>query len=1677
MNRPFLKIFLFSFCFSLAQTVFSQSFGNDWINFNQTYFKISVGKTGFYKLNYDDLQSAGFPVETVDPRKIQLIFRGKEMAIEVAGQLDARFDPADHIIFFGMRNDGLPDAPLYVEPAAQPHPYYNLFSDSTAYFLTWRLDNQNGRRVQNFFENNVENLPSEPFYNQETLLLQTSNYSAGRTYPEGSDGFTQLASFDYGEGWTGERIRNGQSADFTIAGLSGLYKDGGKPVIEVFLAGRNNRRHKVELQAGSSPTTLRSLGEVEFNYYNIHKFVTTLEWTDISGAGDMVVRVRVKGFDDGVPDYASLSCIRVKVPRQWEIMKDTLHLLELNANPLNKSFLRINNELSTFSIYDVTDPYSVIRIGYNHSGGITTAIVDKTSTARQVAITGSLFLSAILKPVSFKQIEPVNYNYLIISHQDLMKPSPSFDDPVQAYADYRASSAGGSLKPLVMEMDQVYDQFGYGEKTPLAIRNLCAFMLTGNRQYLFLIGKGLDIAYNYYRQDPTTYAYKNFVPAAGFPASDILFSAGLNGSGYAPAIPTGRITAQSPADVETYLNKIVEMEGKPYDALWRKEFIHLSGGYSLSELTLFRQYAEEFGEIAEGDFLGGKADIISKTSNNSTELINISGEVNNGKAMITFFGHSGGILTDLDIGFVSDDGYGYLNRGKYPVFLINGCNAGQIFATSKTLGDDWILTPGKGAIAFIASPTLGYAGYLKRYTDIFYTVAFADSAFIGKPLGVVHQETSRRFVADVPENQFYISQAQEMLLQGDPYYRMFGVDLPDYAIGDTDMMIRGFNGEKISALADSFQIGAVIRNFGRTTRKPLYMAVERESDQGGSILYDPQVFEPVKYLDTLWLTVRNAGYEGSGKNNFRIYVDIADSVAEINENNNIASFNYFIPSHTVRNVAPADYAVVNKTLVELIAQSTNLLDEPRDYLVELDTSAYFNSAFKQQWTINAKVLVRQQVELLDMDSLAYFWRIRFIQPSANEDDGWAVSSFTYIKDGPEGWAQTRYSQIVKNAIDGLVPEDDSRELVLQESETAISLKTFGANHTGYDYDDVELFINGLSYIFSTRFCTDNSMNAIAFDKSSTIPYLGLNFGGWDILDRRSCGRRPQVVNNFLNQEIENSSYFYLNKFIDSIPEGDYVLLFSIGSVTYENWPLEVKTKVNELGISSDLFTKLKAGDPVIILGKKGGAAGSAIEIIADPASGIPADQQELTLNYSLTGKRSKGFVQTNPIGPATAWYTLFSNMTWSENPADDFYSFEVTGISRDRTETVIFQGIQDREFDLGGINPVEYPYIRLKYHTQDEMDFTPPQLRNWVVSYEPVAEGILLPAEGESQFPGLRQEGEQHPLAFTFENLSFKDFPDSIPVTVSNYNPSRRISEEFTLKIPAVKARTKAPVNLSIPTVGKSGKNDLRIEANPGYSPEQHYFNNLVAVEDYLEVKKDQTNPALELLVDGRHIMDGDIVSPSPLIVARLKDENRYLWKQDTSGVSIMIKKDCEGCPFKRIDFSNPNVKWTPASASRDFQVEYQSEPLEDGVYILQVQAADASGNNSGANPFRVRFEVANESAITHFYPYPNPFSSKVRFVFTLTGSEIPEKIKIRIMTISGRIVREIDQDELGPIHIGHNITEYAWDGRDEYGDQLANGVYLYKVMIYKDGKTLEHRETSADKAFRNGFGKMYLLR
>jgi hypothetical protein len=280
------------------------------------------------------------------------------------------------------------------------------------------------------------------------------------------------------------------------------------------------------------------------------------------------------------------------------------------------------------------------------------------------------------------------------------------------------------------------------------------------------------------------------------------------------------------------------------------------------------------------------------------------------------------------------------------------------------------------------------------------------------------------------------------------------------------------------------------------------------------------------------------------------------------------------------------------------------------------------------------------------------------------------------------------------------------------------------------------------------------------------------------------------------------------------------------------------------------------------------------------------------------------------------------------------------------------------------------------------------------------------------------------------------------------------------------------------------GGNVFWVEVNPrrsdqtfGYDQlEQYHFNNLASIK--FNVNGDGVNPIMDVTFDAVHILNGDIVSAKPFVVIELDDESQYRLLNDTSDYQVFLKEP-ESQNLQRVWFKDyTNMQFYPGEyPDNKARIEWDAEFDIDGVYELWVQGRDQSNNAAGDQYYRISFEVINEATISNVLNYPNPFSTATHFVFTITGSEQPDYFKIQVMTITGKVVREITMDDLGQMNIGRNVTQYAWDGKDTYGDQLANGVYLYRMVAKLQGDYIKHRDSGADKWIESGFGKMMLIR
>ncbi|NJM26246.1 MAG: hypothetical protein HC859_12895 [Bacteroidia bacterium] len=1211
-----------------------------------------------------------------------------------------------------------------------------------------------------------------------------------------------------------------------------------------------------------------------------------------------------------------------------------------------------------------------------------------------------------------------------MSNKLLMKPGGAYSDPVRAYGGYRASAQGGSYDTLVVDMDQLYNQFSYGEPTPLAIHNLMRFMIAGgNPQYLFLIGKGLDAWWNYHRTPASFTTNRDLVPTPGMPGSDMFYTAGMDGVPGVPAVATGRITANTPAQVAGYLDKVVEMESLPFDQLWRKDILHLSGGIDPGEPELFKSYVQDFEAIAVDYYLGGKVASISKRTTNPVELINISDQVNSGVSLITFFGHSSSSTIDFDIGYASDPVMGYANKGRYPMFLINGCQAGAFFSNSTVFGEDWIRTPDKGAVGFIAHASFGLINTLKLYSDLFYEVAFADQTFINKGVGDVQKEVARRYLDFAGNSVISESQVQQMVLLGDPSISIFGAMQPDYEVNDSHLYLTSFDGGPINALADSFALNIVVRNFGKAGKDTLSIRITRTLNDNSTITYD-SLFAPVLYSDTLTFVVRKGHENGFGNNSFTVKLDADEYIDELNEDNNTAALGLFIPLNSTHHLFPHDFAIVNEQSIDLSYQSTNQLAGERTFLVEVDTVNTFDSPYSTTFQRTANVYDKLPFALLAHDSLTYYWRTRLADPLPGESEEWSSSSFTYIDQSPEGWGQLHFQQYLKNGSEGIVVDADTRRLSFKSSVTPVKIVNFGKDHPAVN-TDVNILIDGVEYNLTTQgfICRSNTMNFIAFDRRSTVPYVGLAFK-WFNRAGRECGRAPWVINSFTPSQMVTGLGDDLVQYVDNVITGDSVVMFSIDNAAFTTWPAAAKTKLGELGVSVAQIDALVDGEPVVIFGRKGSPAGSA-KIYR--TAGSPAGQQQLTTEGTITGRYLSGEMTTPIIGPAASWSQLAYRT--SEVEAQDLVNVSVTGVELDGNETVLIDNASAMT-DLSQVDAATYPYIKLTYTAEDDINLTPAQLDHWLVLYESMAEGLLLYIG--SPAPVTVVEGVTFQSRYAFVNISDKTFSDSLTVRAEVFNKERlQLSQQYFKIYPPAPGDTTLFVT-NINTLGRSGANDLDVFVNPKLIPELYYDNNVVELRDYLQVAPDIYKPVVEVRFDGRIITDGDYVSPNPGIEIKLWDENQYLRKIDTVGVNIYLQYPCdtEDCTYERIALSRADVSWQPATTTSDFRIMFAPTGLDVGTYRLRVEAQDASGN--AGDPYLISFQVTNENSIDLLAPYPNPFDESVVFRFVVTGSEKVGLFDLQIVDLGGR---EIYAIQLSDFPVG--TSEVIWDGVDNTGRRL----------------------------------------
>lgn len=1686
---------LYLFCLVLISSLSqAQPFGNEWINYQQRYFKFSIVEEGVYRITFNDLANAGIPISSLSPDNLQLFAGNKQVPIYIEGGEDGFFNSTDYIEFIGLPNDGSKEVELYESPEDQPNSYYSLFNDTLNYYISWNTSGNNLR----FEENDLADLdafePEAHIWKRERIFYN-NNYFEGRLDALG----ISVPFYTAGEGWMSRRFgfpvigSSTQPSILTNINTSGVFKQTNAPpaTVSSVSAGVSNastsgNNHFLQIRYGESATLAINH---QFQGYAVNRFSFTIPNEQI-GAVTTSISHEVSNTLGVASDYQALASVEMVYPHILDlgVTGEFKFLYQLNTQQSNTRFdfqnifgsnprIYTNSNLPQRAEFNLSQSTfsTLLRNSFGDDDYDCYIITDETvkSINTVTAVANNGFFTNF-------GLSDVDSAFVIITHESL-------NETAQAYASYRQQR----FNTVVANVSELYDQFGAGvNKSGLALRNFCNFLLnnwSNQPQYLLLLGKSIrtnsEAGSPGSRRDSLSYA-KNLVPTLGFPSADNLITAGLANTLLEPAIKTGRISANNQEELQWYLDKLQLFESQS-PAAWMKNVLHFGGGRDTQEQNRFASYLQGYENTIVDSAFGANVHTFLKESSTPIE-INLSEEVdqliNGGTSVMTFFGHASSDGFDQTI----DNPENYQWNDKFPFLLGNGCYTGNYHGVNaNSTSENYTLLPNKGVIGFLASTELGFESALNDYSRRFYRYLSIDN--YGGTVGDHIQKTIREIQEqNNPDNLLVINTTLGMSLQGDPAVVVNSWPHPDLSISEQDVF---FTPTEITAETDSFTVNMVVTNIGKGTYQSFSVVLEHQTPEGvGDSIY-VSTMDGLLFRDTVKVRLPVNPQSSLGLHRFNVLVDLPENqLREIDGfesvNNQVIDRQLFIANGGIVPIYPYRFAVVDENPVTLRASTGNPLAESATYRIEADTIDSFDSpALVSRDITQSGGVIEWQPSLTYTDSLVVYWRCAKVD---EEELVWRESSFQYIPER-RGWGQAGIFQFDNNSFSQKQFNREERQIDYFTGSARITNNVIG-NSTAFE-NEVLLNTNVVEY------ATCNGIPAIhlvVFDPI-TFDAWGTNFNNqnpqnvFGNFNETSCRQRIEYFFVFLQNDPAQMQALADLLMSEIIPDGHIVVLYSARYVSYDDWDnapdIYDAFATYNAGITGSSMAQdsvpfslvTRKGDPDFVFELYGENISDVLNNVVDvPASG------------------NSGLMVSPTIGPSANWESISWQTSALEAQVGDTSEVSILGITPSGTREELLQTPYDELSnslqDLSAeISSQDYPYLQLQIFSQDLENQTPRQVNRWHVLYDEVTELAVNPDEFFAFSGEEITQGEEGYLAVAIQNISMVD-ADSILVRYWIED-----SERNEIEIPYKRQDSLLIGETLIDTIEfdtrfLTGQNTLWVEINPedpetgiADQPEQVRFNNLLRIP--FSIKEDDENPILDVTFDGIHIINGEVVSPNPEILIALKDENPFLLMDEPADTSLfkVFLAQPDG-NLRPVFFSNPLeeevMQFIPAENQKNrARIFFRPELDANGKYRLLVQASDKSGNSSGNTDYEIEFEVIKESTITEVLNYPNPFTTSTQFIFTLTGEQVPDEFKIQIMTISGKVVREILLDEFGPIRIGRNRSVYRWDGRDEYGDRLGNGVYLYRVVARIDGEDILLKDGGASQYFEQGFGKMVMFR
>ena len=1575
MKKLFILILL-SFLGSIHG--WSQSYGNEWIDFSKTYYKFPVRDVRFFRIPLSTLNANG--LGTVPVEHFQLWRDGKEVPMFTTVE-NGLLPLTGYLEFFGTRNTGFDDRELFASPNHYTNPERSFFSDTAWYFLTVNTTGNNKRFVRANNPVAVTTLPADSFY-METInpIAATNSFNFGFSRVVGSD-FIRSSNWDEGEGFASNFFASVRTTDLTATALR-AFMNGPQASIIYTIAGATINIRRASLRINNVP----------FDSVLVPYFASrTRNIMGLNLAQNIVgdaINFKFNSNNTASNENVTVNQLKFSYPRQlFNNLQNPLQIT-LPANNLG-NHLRIqglpNGNIQPV-LYDLTQLKRYTGIIKPDSSLF---VIDPSAEERTLVI-GTQVISHVRNITSFKKVNFVDFSnpanqsdYLILSHFLLMGGTIN---QVEEYANYRRSFPGGDYNAKVYNIDDIAEQFAYGNrKHPLAIRRFIRYALDQfpvKPKMVLLIGRGTNFFSNL-RNGSSLREILNAVPTYGFPASDNLLVS-RNNLRPVPEIPIGRISAISPNEVMIYLEKIKEYEALqqkrpflPSDNEWRKRFINLIGGDDeyLADSILTR-FMNIYKNIIESPRIGGIVTQYSRPGNLNlaSDMKEIETRVNEGTGVITYFGHSSTSSIDFNLGSPRQ----FINTGgKYPVFMANGCRAGNIFdanngrinATEISISENFTLARKSGSIAFISNSDLGAINYQNLLTTEWYRAAAGTkySATIGEiQLEALTNAFNRTGSSDFMNR----CNVEQNILHGDPAIKIFTTELPDYAVETLNITTVP---SKIFTNADSAIIKVSYTNLGSPVNDSVYLHISRDLPDGTSkILYNRKVFA-FKSIDSLEFKIGIKGLFEEGQNYIIARMDPNNDWVERDKDNNAASLPFAIDRKYIDPVFPYNYAIVNRTDIGLTAVTTNPIATAAMYRFEIDTTSLFNSSLLQQKdTVSQGGTITWQPDGSLLPNTVYYWRTYQSGPTV---PGYAsVFSFTVLPGLKTGFNQGHYFQHKNNT--GRVILDSARNFGFGLLQNNLFVSHGIYPSSGTEDNHFAITHKGDTKIRSA--CLGRSIIFNVFDPNSFEPWV--NNPGRRYLSANYC--KPGTEYNFEFSYFPASNRKRIMDFLDSIPQGTFVTARMILDPPFDS--------------SQSRFWK----NDTLIFGKGKSLFHSLynqgfydLDSLNKPRTFFFMFKKDDSLGFKPSSQMSNGlldrlFVSIFPettdtlatvlspwMGPAQKWdeahWKLKVFTTDVLNPTSLIKLWGQTPTGQ-KALLGSWSGMQD-QIDISAFDAAAYPFMQFEMVSSNHYGFHPAQIDYWRLYYKPLPDGAISGNDlFTSNFQSLKPGDNELQMQLAFKNIS-TEWLDSTRAYITLTDESGNKTPIYSTTLRSVAAGDTVILNMNTRISIPAGAYQMRIDINNGNSPrEQQLFNNLAT---------------LQFTING---------SPLPLRLLQF-DAQKKVDKVDltwrvTEAESLQkfeIEHSAQGTAFTQIGSVSANNL-----SSGDFTYSHSNPANGTNSYRLKIFSKD------GTSTYSIIRNV-DFSKGTGVRMLPNPFNQ----YFTLQPNDASATWQVKIMDANGRVV------------------------------------------------------------------------